>query len=127
MESMNKFKVLTVLIVCMFLFVIAAIYSNTKDAATSKTLPTQKTLSTDNNQKAESVRNDSSVEYLETQLEILNKRVDELSQRGSSSSEGANCKVIGVSTPDGILRLSQVAAIEEAKTNDYEIVVSCSF
>ena len=127
MESMNKFKVLTVLIVCMFLFVIAAIYSNTKDAATSKTLPTQKTLSTDNNQKAESARSDSSVEYLETQLEILNKWVDELSQRGSSSSEDVNCKIIGVSTSDGILRLSQVAAIEEAKTNDYEIVVSCSF
>ena len=35
MESMNKFKVLTVIIVCMFLFVIAAIYSNTKDVATS--------------------------------------------------------------------------------------------
>ena len=127
MESMNKFKVLTVVIVCMFIFIIAAIYSNTKDVATSKTLPNKKVLSTDNNQRVEGVKRDSSVEYLETQLEFLNKRVDELSQRDNSVSGGLTCKIIGVSTPDGILRLSQDAALEEAKNSGYDLVVTCSF
>ena len=36
MESMNKFKVLTIIVICMFIFAIAAIYSNTKDASEGK-------------------------------------------------------------------------------------------
>ena len=126
MESMNKFKVLTVIIVCMFLFVIAAIYSNTKDVATSKTLP-DKTLSTDYKQKTESVKNDASVEYLEQQVEFLNKRIDELVEKTSAVSDGMSCKIIGVSTPDGIERLSQDAAIDEARNSGSELVITCSF
>lgn len=126
MESMNKFKILTVVIVCMFLFVIAAIYSNTKDVATSKTQP-DKTLSTDYKQKTESVKNDASVEYLEQQVEFLNKRIDELSEKTSAVSDGMSCKIIGVSTPDGIERLSQDAAIDEARNSGSELVITCSF
>ena len=126
MESMNKFKALTVIIVCMFVFVIAAIYSNTKDVATSKALPTNKTLSTDYKQKS-SVGNDNvSTIYLEQQFNFLNKRVDELSDK-ISNSESLNCKVVGVYTPDGIERLSQDSAIEEAKNYGYDLVITCSF
>ena len=126
MESMNKFKALTVIIVCMFVFVIAAIYSNTKDVATTKSLPTNKALSTDYKQKS-SVGNDNvSTTYLEQQFNFLNKRVDELSDK-VSNSESLNCKVVGVYTPDGIERLSQDSAIEEAKNSGYDLVITCSF
>ena len=64
MESMNKFKALTVIIVCMFVFVIAAIYSNTKDVATSKALPTSKPLSTDYRETAGVDNIDVSTVYL---------------------------------------------------------------
>ena len=36
MEGLNKFKVLTIAFICMFVFVVAAIYSNTKDATMKK-------------------------------------------------------------------------------------------
>ena len=126
MESMNKFKALTVIIVCMFVFVIAAIYSNTKDVATTKSLPTNKALSTDYKQKS-SVGNDNvSTTYLEQQFNFLNKRVDELSDK-VSNSESLNCKVIGVYTPNGIERLSQDVAIGEARDSGYDLVITCSF
>ena len=125
MESMNKFKVLTVIIVCMFLFVIAAIYSNTKDVATSKAQPEKKVLSTDYKQKASATKDNASVEYLEQQFEFLNKRVDELSKK-SSSSDSLTCKIIGVATSDGIERLDQDFAIEEARNTGSDLVITCS-
>ena len=57
---------------------------------------------------------------------FLNKRVDELSDK-ISNSESLNCKVVGVYTPDGIERLSQDSAIEEAKNYGYDLVITCSF
>jgi hypothetical protein len=126
MESMNKFKALTVIIVCMFVFVIAAIYSNTKDVATSKALPTSKPLSTDYKQRAGVDNGNVSTVYLEQQFNFLNKRVDELSDK-VSNSESLKCKVIGVYTPDGIEKLSQNSAIEEARDYGYDLVITCSF
>ena len=36
MENINKFKVFTIVIICTFVFVIAAIYTNTKDVTEDK-------------------------------------------------------------------------------------------
>lgn len=121
MESMNKFKVLTVIIICMFLFIVAAIYSNTKDASINKVQ--QKKLSTDYDKQKASLNNDVNVSELQNQIEFLNKRVDDLSV---NSSSGLTCKIIGVSTGEEIFKLTQDEAIEEARNSGAEIVITCS-
>ena len=126
MESMNKFKVLTVVIICMFLFVVAAIYSNTKDVAGNHMQKVEKAGSYDKKQITNSAKTSESVESLQSQVEFLNKRVDELSQKVRSNSSGMSCKVVGVHTSEGILRLSQTAAIEEAQDTGADLVITCS-
>ena len=37
MDGLNKFKILTIVFLCMFVFVIAAIYTNTKEVTENKT------------------------------------------------------------------------------------------
>lgn len=122
MDSMNKFKVLTIIIICMFLFIIAAIYSNTKDAAVGKTQT--KVQSTESNKRNYVEQNTNDSQQLQSQIEMLNKRIDEMS---SNSSSDLTCKIIGVSNSEGIFRLTQDEAIEEAKNNGAEIVITCSF
>ena len=126
MESMNKFKVLTVVIICMFLFIVAAIYSNTKDIAGSHMQKVEKAGSYDKKQITNSIKAGESVEALQSQVEFLNKRVDELSQKVRSTSSSMSCKIVGVHTSEGILRLSQTAAIEEAQDTGADLVITCS-
>ena len=123
MESMNKFKVLTVVIVCMFLFVIAAIYSNTKDVSNSKAKKSSE-LSTDYKQKTEVVQSNKNTEDLQRQIDFVNQRLDELSGK-SDVSYGLNCKIIGVKTPEGIVKLSPDEAVEEARSVGSELVITC--
>ena len=42
MDGLNKFKILTIVFLCMFVFVIAAIYTNTKEVTENKTNANQK-------------------------------------------------------------------------------------
>lgn len=127
MESINKFKALTIIIVCMFVFIIAAIYSNTKDVAGTKTQQKAENISNQNDKRNVQQKQDTSVEYLESQFNILNKRVDELSEKVSSEDSGVTCKIIGVANSEGITRLSQEEALEDARDNGSEIVITCSF
>ena len=123
MESMNKFKVLTIVIVCMFLFVIAAIYSNTKDVSNGKAKKTIES-STEHKQKPEVVQSNRNTEDLQRQIDFVNQRIDEISSK-SESSYGLNCKIIGVKTSEGILKLSPAEAVEEARNEGSELVITC--
>ena len=138
MESMNKFKVLTIIVICMFLFVVAAIYSNTKDASQGK-LETK-------NQAAKarledsiksnlenSVQNNNNSSDLTVELEMLNRRIDELGERvtqqdqASKGGTGLNCRIYGTMTQNGIEQLTPESAVQEAKVNNNDIVITCSF
>ena len=121
MESMNKFKVLTIIGVCMFVFMVAAIYSNTKDATINNSKPQ---ASTANKVKAPVVRDTANVQELQNQIEMLTRRIDELQ---NNSAGELTCKIVGVSTSEGIYKLTQEEAIEEAKNSGSEIVINCSF
>ncbi len=134
MESMNKFKILTIIVIAMFLFVIAAIYSNTKDATSLKqksNLETVKNeikdeIQTDN---VEISQNNETLQDLTTQIENLNRRVDELSQRTNGSSDGSTaltCRIIGVMGDTGVEQLTEEAALQEARVNNRQVVITCS-
>lgn len=132
MENLNKFKILTIVLVCMFVFVVAAIYSNTKDATTNRML-TQTEKENAQNQttnSAETTTVSGNVDDLAAQIDFLNKRIDELSEKlnnPSGSAIGLNCKLVGTMTENGIEELTEEAAIQEAKINNREMVITCSF
>lgn len=135
MESLNKFKIITIIVLCLFVFAIAAMYSNTKDASEGKMQlknEEQNEQIQQENMEADSADTTQSSDRLtniENDLSNLIMRVDELSERvnnGSSSGTGLNCRIIGTMGDGGIDQLSAEAAVEEAKENNREIVISCS-
>lgn len=133
MESLNKFKILTIIFLCMFVFAVAAIYSNTKDVSEGKMKlkaeeqkdQLQDEMVSDMNNVSQ---NSDKVTDLETQLNYLNQRVDELSERiNDQSSAGLNCKIVGAMTDNGVEQLTEETAVQEAKINNRELVITCSF
>lgn len=134
MESINKFKILTIIVICTFLFVIAAIYSNTKDATSDKTRLKKETANenmanTRTAGNSETSQNNQNVHELTSRIEFLNRRIDELEQRirDDNLSNSLNCRIIGSLANNEIELLSEEAAIQEARVNNRDIVITCSF
>lgn len=131
MESMNKFKVLTIIVICMFIFAIAAIYSNTKDASEGKLQAKQQAQ---NEQVQDEIKTNENTDETNnsdtaTQFDVLNRRIDELNDKiGNSDNNGTplNCKIYGSMTSSGIEPLSPDAAVQEAKVNNNDLVITCS-
>lgn len=123
MESINKFKVLTVVILCLFVFVVGAIYTNTKDESIKKGEPIVKI---DKNYRPTDQQNLNDVAR---QVEILARRVEDLSDKMSdgSSDDSLNCKIYGTMDYNGIKRMSSYDAIQDAKRNNSSVVLTCSF
>lgn len=131
MEGLNKFKVLTITIVLLFVFVVAAIYSNTKDATRLKTKNSVNIEKANLKKDIQSAKNNISenmvdMSELQTSLENLNSRVDELSSRMEETHNGT-CKIYGILRDNEVEQLSSESAIQEAKDNDRELVMTCSF
>ncbi len=131
MEGLNKFKVLTITIVLLFVFVVAAIYSNTKDATQLKTKNSANIEKSNLKKDIQSERNNFSdnsgdISELQTSLGNLNARVDELSNRLEETHNGT-CKIYGILRDNEVEKLSSEAAIQEARDNDRELVMTCSF
>ncbi len=131
MESMNKFKVLTIIVICMFIFAIAAIYSNTKDASEGKLQAKQQAQ---NEQVQDEIKTNENTDETNnsdtaTQIDVLNRRIDELNDKiGNSDNNGTPlvCKIYGSMTSSGIEPLSPDAAVQEAKVNNNDLVITCS-
>jgi hypothetical protein len=128
MESLNKFKILTICVVAMFVFAIAAIYSNTKDASMDKTMV--KTEDINREEPEDTAISGANEDDYSTQIKVLNGRIDELNERVDKTverqSNKLNCKVMGIMTKDGLTELSSDDAIQEAKNNGNDIIISCS-
>ena len=97
MDGLNKFKILTIVFLCMFVFVIAAIYTNTKEVTENKTNANQKIKveqnKNDMNEEENEISQDnSSLQDLSIKVDVLTKRLDEL-QNGNSSNK-LNCQVL---------------------------------
>ncbi len=131
MEGLNKFKVLTVVFLCMFVFVIAAIYTNTKDASENKTQEAQKLQEEQVRDNMAEENNDISQDS--AQLQELSMRIDNLTQRvdemnSSSNGKKLNCNIQGVLDENSnIEQLTQDAALQEAQNSGKELVLTCSF
>lgn len=131
MESMNKFKVLTIIFICLFVFVVGAIYSNTKDVSNVKSQA--KTENAEVPANAENTVQVNENQDLVSQIDMLNRRVDELNEKlnnasgANANSTGLNCRIYGSLTPNGVEQLTPESAIQEAKVNNSELVLTCTF
>jgi len=140
MESMNKFRALTIMIICLFVFAIAAMYVNTKDVSEQKSQEYSQNGDSDygaSNTRAGREQMDmtdimyalnnleTKVNDLETKVEKNARSTSRSSESGSSAS-GMRCRIIGSKTASGIEDLSPEVAIQDAKINGNEIVVTCS-
>lgn len=130
MDGLNKFKILTIVFLCMFVFVIAAIYTNTKEVTENKTNANQKIKveqnKNDMNEEENEISQDnSSLQDLSIKVDVLTKRLDEL-QNGNFSNK-LNCQVQGIMDGDRIEQLTQEAAMQEAKENNRELVLTCRY
>ncbi len=131
MEGMNKFKVLMVIVVFMFLFVVAAIYTNTKEASQNVEKHNDQSVSEQINDKniMQSINNKKSSEPKGSDIDVINERIDSLSARLDDIEARSNytCRVYGVLSVSGVEQLSADSAVEEARNNNKELVLSCSF
>lgn len=131
MESINKFKMWTIIFLCMFVFVIAAIYTNTKDVSENKNQQVQKLREekfseqvADENIAA--VSDNAQLQELSMRIDNLTQRVDEMNS--SSRGKKLNCSIQGVLDENSnIEQLTQDAALQEAENSGKEIVLTCSF
>ena len=123
MEGLNKFKVLTIAFICMFVFVVAAIYSNTKEATIKK--EKQKAEQTANREGDNISVDNAQLEELYIKVNELNKSVEELNLQKSGNN--VNCEIRGVMGDNGLEELTIDAALQEARDNGRELVMGCHF
>ena len=123
MEGLNKFKVLTIAFICMFVFVVAAIYTNTKDATVKK--EKQKAEQMANSEGDNSSVDNAQLEELYVKVNELNKRFEDIDLQKAGNS--VNCQVRGVMGDNGIEELTIDAALQEARDNGKDLVMTCHF
>ena len=123
MEGLNKFKVLTIAFICMFVFVVAAIYSNTKDATMKKEKQKAEQMA---NREGDNISVDNAqLEELYIKVNELNKSVEELNLQKSGNN--VNCEIRGVMGDNGLEELTIDTALQEARDNGRELVMGCHF
>lgn len=123
MEGLNKFKVLTIAFICMFVFVVAAIYSNTKDATMKKEKQKAEQMA---NREGDNISVDNAqLEELYIKVNELNKSVEELNLQKSGNN--VNCEIRGIMGDNGLEELTIDAALQEARDNGKDLVMTCHF
>ena len=131
MENVNKFKVFTIAIICTFLFAIAAIYTNTKDVTEEKA--GDRTESEYYQEREDFRHENASIDSTNAAIENLNRKVDELSEKvynnsnNRASSTELKCRIAATLSSRGMEEMSSSAAINDAKVNNNDLVVLCSF
>ena len=135
MESMNKFKVLTVMIIGVFVFAIAAMYVNTKDVTEQKAQENSAYEQKEDDYEINS-RRESEISNIMYSVNRLERKVSELSQKvekndrtpkTSESKQGEmRCRMLGTRSNGEIIQLPPEAVLQDARVNGRDIIVSCS-
>lgn len=125
MENFNKFKMLTLIFLCLFVFAVAAIYTNTKEASEQK-LKTEK----QNKINTERIKQDKadSEDYsdLAAKIEDLSNKVDNYII-SKNDGQKMNCSIIGISDGENIEKISDSSAISEAQDSGRKLIMECGF
>ena len=132
MGELNKFKITTIAFIMLFIFVVAAAYTNTREMAESQSKINSEQQNIYDNQYNRRNNNYSKDNYssLSSQIEEINNRLNTLegNETYSSESDGnMKCDIRGILTDDGLQTLSKDAAMTEARDNGAQLVLTCKF
>lgn len=141
MQEFSKYRVITAGIILMFIFVVAAIYTNTKDAAEmkiqqSQALNSEQTVSTDLTTDTQDVAQNSNEfsnsDDINNKILSLKDRIDSLEQtvfspKNNEDSSAVRCAVKGIIEDEHFVPMSDQDAIKESKENNKEVVITCIF
>ena len=135
--ELNKFKIFTIVFLCMFVFMVGVIYTNTKEMVERGTQSNQEDRNIErarreNIDQRNMEQNSSDIQVINDKIEDLTRRIDTLAtenvrENESSGSDSVKCKIRGVMTDNGLESLSDASALNEAKINGKELVLTCSF
>lgn len=141
MHQFSKYRMITAGIILMFIFAIAAIYTNTKDAAERKINNRTNTEQQINVEQKTSIENLQDITTQNTHHNIDNEtnnqilqiteRLDELERKvfaPQNNNDGSvRCTVRGIINDGHIIPLSSQEAVNESRTNGKEVLITCIF
>ncbi len=148
MQEFSKYRVITAGFILMFIFIVAAIYTNTKDIANKKLksgdivqeqvqqpVTEQEIQTTEFNRKdfATQSSNNSINNNEETNNKILQitERLDELERKvfspANDNDKSVRCMVQGIIDDGHIVPLSSQEAVKESRANGKEVLITCVF
>lgn len=153
MQEFSKYRVITVGFILMFIFVVAAIYTNTKDVVAKKTQQAginnqQNIIQSDSKNDNDAQENTVNVDVIENaenknstninddedlsnKLLLLTDRVGNLEKsvysQNNSADQGVRCNIRGILDGENIIQMSTDEAIKESKDNGKEIFITCQF
>lgn len=145
MQEFSKYRMITAGIILMFIFAIAAIYTNTKDATIKKTqgktsveqqLPQPvigEATKIENPEDFTTQNNNTTINNNETNNQFLQitERLDELERKvfaPQNNNDGSvRCTVQGILNDGHIIPLSSQEAVNESRTNGKEVLITCVF
>jgi len=128
MVELNKFKITTVVFLCLFIFTVGIIYTNTKEMA-------EHNAESNFENKKSDYKKELNYEYQKTrtnasEIRDLNEKLNELTRRLNVIEDNngkMNCKIRGYMGEDGFQQLSEEISLADARANGKEIVLTCSF
>ena len=136
MQGFNKFRVITVGFILMFVFAIAAMYTNTKDITAQKTKNSEIEKNNTNLYPQDNIRfhhknpereSDQDIELLTARIEQLEQSLQKLNRDvAANNTSGLSCQIRGVLNDGDVVPLSPSESIEEATINKREIVITCT-
>ena len=144
MQEFSKYKVITAGIILMFIFAVAAIYSNTKDAAEKK-LNEKPALEQKQNQgvieqgtvintpgdfATQNTNNDNN-EETNNQILRITERLDELERKvfapENNENLGMQCNIKGIVDDGHFVPMLSDDAVKESRSNGKEVLITCVF
>ncbi len=131
MFELNKFKIFTLLFILLFIFSIAAMYTNTKDIVNGTAEKPSKNNEQSYYPEQRSAKkndiNSSVINSLSNRVSDLEQKLSDITDNENSDSDKLNCDIKGFMSGDILVPVSEVESLKEAKENGKELVMLCSF
>ena len=137
MQEFNKFRVITAGFILMFVFVVAAMYTNTKDITEQKVKEAGGTVKQNvnpydfnkkkfKNNEQMNLTDENEVSQLEKRITYLENSIANIkTEMASNKRSNLNCQIRGILDNDEVVPFSPRDAIDEANMNNREIVITC--
>ena len=148
MQEFSKYRVITAGFILMFIFIVAAIYTNTKDIANKKLksgdivqeqiqqpVTEQETKTTEFNGEDFATQSSNNItssnEDTSNKILQITERIDELERKvfspANDNDKSVRCTVQGIINDGHIIPMSSQEAVNESRTNGKEVLITCVF